>query len=149
MPPSFHGKRYDFPIHVPRPGTARTREPGPDGTPSIHDAFLVQDHASDTNSCEEEISPPTLTLNEGAGSAKDYQCLMAPLGCSLGSALSTKEPIYVVMKTRTILEHLWAENNPAYFGPYGLHKQMSSNQRPIYASGDAKLQTDYVLHRVK
>ena len=55
----------------------------------------------------------------------------------------------MVMKTRTILEHLWAENNPAYFGLYGLHKQMLSNQRPIYASGDAKLQTDYVLHGVK
>lgn len=44
------------------------------------------------------------------------------------SALSTKEPIYVVVKTKTILEHLWAENNPVYFGPYGLHKQMLSNQ---------------------
>lgn len=44
------------------------------------------------------------------------------------SALSTKEPIFVVMKTRMMLQSLWAENNPVYFGPYGLHKHMLSHQ---------------------
>lgn len=46
----------------------------------------------------------------------------------LRSALSTKEPIFVVVKARMTLESLWAENDPVYFGPYGLHKHMLSHQ---------------------
>lgn len=44
------------------------------------------------------------------------------------SVLSTKEQIFAVKKTRMMLESLWAENDPVYFGPYGLHKHMLSHQ---------------------
>lgn len=44
------------------------------------------------------------------------------------SALATKEPIFAVMQTKVILERLWAEDNPVYFGPSGLHKHMLLHQ---------------------
>ncbi|KAJ5090481.1 hypothetical protein N7532_009165 [Penicillium argentinense] len=46
--------------------------------------------------------------------------------------LSNREPLFVVMKMKTMLENLWAENDPVYFGPYGLHKHMLSHQTVIY-----------------
>ncbi|KAJ5376423.1 hypothetical protein N7509_013309 [Penicillium cosmopolitanum] len=46
--------------------------------------------------------------------------------------LSISEPLFVVMKMKTMLENLWAENDPIYFGPYGLHKHMLSHQSVIY-----------------
>lgn len=47
-------------------------------------------------------------------------------------ALSIREPLFVVMKMRMMLENLWAENDPIYFGPYGLHKHMLSQKNVIY-----------------
>jgi hypothetical protein len=46
--------------------------------------------------------------------------------------LSNREPLFVVMKMKTMLENLWAENDPVYFGPYGLHKLLLSHQTVIY-----------------
>lgn len=48
------------------------------------------------------------------------------------SLLSVKEPIFVVTKMRMMLEKLWTENDPAFFGPYGLHKHMLSHETVIY-----------------
>jgi hypothetical protein len=48
------------------------------------------------------------------------------------SVLSIREPIFVVTKMGMMLEKLWAENDPAYFGPYGLHKHMLSQETFIY-----------------
>lgn len=50
---------------------------------------------------------------------------------TIRSLLSIKEQIFVVMKMKTMLEALWAENDPVYFGPYGLHKLMLSHQAVI------------------
>jgi hypothetical protein len=49
----------------------------------------------------------------------------------LRSLLSNREPIFVVMKMKAMLERLWAENDPLYFGPYGLQKHMRSHQTVI------------------
>ena len=48
------------------------------------------------------------------------------------SIMFVKEPIFVVTKMRMMLEKLWAESDPAYFGPYGLHKHMLSHETVIY-----------------
>ncbi|KAB8221054.1 fungal-specific transcription factor domain-containing protein [Aspergillus novoparasiticus] len=50
----------------------------------------------------------------------------------LRSLLSNGEPISVVMKMKAMLESLWAETDPLYFGPYGLQKHMRSHQTVIY-----------------
>ena len=42
------------------------------------------------------------------------------------------DPLFVVIKMKAILENLWAENDPLYFGPFGLHKYMLSHQTVIY-----------------
>lgn len=93
------------------PDTARTREPGPDRTPSVHeDASLVQDHASDTNPCQ-EISPATSTLNGDAEPAEDDQFLMAPLSCSLGS-VSSMFLAHFVAETSRYMTLVTPEKNP-------------------------------------
>ena len=93
------------------PDTARTREPGPDRTPSVHeDASLVQDHASDTNPCQ-EISPATSTLNGDAEPAEDDQFLMAPLSCSLGS-VSSRFLAHFVAETSRYMTLVTPEKNP-------------------------------------
>ncbi|KAE8381351.1 fungal-specific transcription factor domain-containing protein [Aspergillus bertholletiae] len=48
------------------------------------------------------------------------------------SVLSHKEPIFVVTKMKALLENVWAENDPVYFGPYGLQKHMLSHQTVLY-----------------
>jgi hypothetical protein len=48
------------------------------------------------------------------------------------SVLSIRQPIFVIMKMRMILERLWAENDPVYFGPYGLQKHMMVHETVIY-----------------
>ncbi|KAB8253796.1 fungal-specific transcription factor domain-containing protein [Aspergillus pseudonomiae] len=45
---------------------------------------------------------------------------------------SIREPISVVIKMKSMLEDLWSANDPALFGPYGLHKHMVSHQTTIY-----------------
>lgn len=41
-------------------------------------------------------------------------------------------PVFLFMKMKTVLENLWAENDSAFFGPYGLQKHMLSHQTVIY-----------------
>lgn len=48
------------------------------------------------------------------------------------AVLSNREPFFVVIKMQAMLENLWAENDPVYFGPYGLHKHMLSHHTAIY-----------------
>ena len=43
-----------------------------------------------------------------------------------------REPVFLLMKMKTMLESLWAENDPVFFGPYGLQKHMMSHQTVIY-----------------
>jgi hypothetical protein len=48
------------------------------------------------------------------------------------SGLSIRQPIFVITKMRMMLEKLWAENDPVYFGPYGLQKLMMTHETVIY-----------------
>lgn len=48
------------------------------------------------------------------------------------SGLSIRQPIFVITKMRMMLERLWAEKDPVYFGPYGLQKHMMSHETVIY-----------------
>lgn len=93
------------------PGAAR-REPGPDRTPSVHeDASPIQDFASDTITCEEEIFPPTSISNEGAALDSEDLRLMAPLGCSLGS-VSSMFLAHFVAETSRYITLVSPEKNP-------------------------------------
>lgn len=48
------------------------------------------------------------------------------------SLSSNREPVFLVMKMKNMLESLWAENDPVFFRPYGLQKHMLSHQSVIY-----------------
>jgi hypothetical protein len=48
------------------------------------------------------------------------------------SILMVREPIFVVTNMKMMLEKMWAENDSAYFGPYGLHEYMLSHGTVIY-----------------